>query len=225
MKIEIFTDFACPFCYIGKKRLAQAIEQVGIKDVEFVYKAYQLYPEESKNETTSFSETGLSAEHIEAIIMQAKEVGLDYELEKVQMGNTENAHRLAKWAKTKGRESEFIEETFHRYFTKGLNVNEMQQLLDIVEHVGLPVEEAKAVWNNPDAFQEQLAQDRYDIQQIPVTSVPFFVFENRFGIKGVEPLEVFTKTLDQTKNYLQQQAPSLVMQGDTGASCSIDGCE
>lgn len=225
MKIEIFSDFACPFCYIGKKRLAQAIKEVGLeKEVQLVYKAYQLDPEASKSESTPMIEKGASTDMYEAILTHAKEVGLNYRLDLVQTGNTENAHRLAKWAKTKDREGDFIEEVFHRYFSEGLDVNDHHALLEIVKHLGLTAEEAEEILNTPSAFQEQLAQDRYDIQQIPVTSVPFFVFEDRFGIKGVEPLEVFKKTLIQTKNYLQEQAP-FSMQGETGASCSVDGCK
>lgn len=222
MKIEIFTDFACPFCYIGKKRLQQAIAALGMEqEVEFEYKAYQLNPDASKEQAVPLF-ADVKSERVQAIMAHAQEVGLTYQLENVLIGNTENAHRLAKWAKTKGQESALIEETFHRYFTDGLNVNDNEALLAIVAYLGLPVDEAAAVLDTSAAYQQELARDRYDIQQIPVTSVPFFVFENRYGIKGVEPLEVFQRTLKQTASYLQQS--KLLMQGDAGASCVADGC-
>ena len=123
-----------------------------------------------------------------------------------------------------GKEAAFIEEMFHRYFTQGLNTNSHTELLDVVASVGLPVEEAASVLEDVMAFQEQLAQDRYDVQQIPVTSVPFFVFENRYGIKGAEPLKIFVETLQQTKAYVTKEQ-SLQIQGEQGANCSVDGCE
>lgn len=209
MKIEIFSDFACPFCYVGKRRLEQAIHELGMEEqVELEFKAYQLNPNADRVESKPLiNEKQLAtAEKLEAIEAHAAEVGLMYDMEKVLVGNTENAHRLAKWAKTFGRDAAFIEETMHRYFTKGLNVNSIEQLLAIVAHVELPVAEARAVLEDGNAYQEELAADRYDIQQIPVTSVPFFVFENRYGIKGAEPLRIFKETLLQTADYLQKRA-------------------
>lgn len=226
MKIEIFSDFACPFCYIGKRRLEQAINELEMHDqVELVYKAYQLNPEADRIHTKPLLLEGQlsSNEKIEAINAHAAEVGLSYKMDKVLIGNTENAHRLAKWASTYGREGMFIEETMHRYFTQGLNVNDVEALLEIVIHIGLPFEEAKTVLMNPDAFQEELAKDRYDIQQIPVTSVPFFVFENRYGIKGAEPLRIFKETLLQTADYIAKQN-KLNIVGYENAACDINGC-
>lgn len=224
MNIEVFTDFACPFCYIGKRKLTMAIEQLGLQeDVHITYKAYQLNPEADREKTIPLYETNFSKETADEITEHAKEVGLTYNFDRVQIGNTENAHRLAKWAKMQGKEAAFIEEMFHRYFTQGLNTNSHTELLDVVASVGLPVEEAASVLEDVMAFQEQLAQDRYDVQQIPVTSVPFFVFENRYGIKGAEPLRIFTETLQQTKAYVGKQ--QLQIQGDEGASCSVDGCK
>lgn len=224
MNIEVFTDFACPFCYIGKRKLTMAIEQLGLQeDVHITYKAYQLNPEADRNVAIPFYDTNFSEETVTEIEQHAKEVGLTYAFDRVKIGNTENAHRLAKWAKTKGKEEAFIEETFHRYFTEGLDVNAEAELIEIAAAIGLSAEEAQDVLRQPTAFKEQLTQDRYDVQQIPVTSVPFFVFENRYGIKGAEPLRIFTETLQQTQAYVGKQ--QLQIQGDEGASCSVDGCE
>lgn len=227
MRIEIFSDFACPFCYIGKRKLEQAIRELNMQEqVELVYKAYQLHPNADRVEAKPLlNETQLaSSEKQEAIQAHAEEVGLQYAMNKVLVGNTENAHRLAKWAATYGREAAFVEEVMHRYFTQGLNVNSQEQLLAIVLHVELPVEEAREVLEDGQAFQEELAADRYDIQQIPVTSVPFFVFENRYGIKGAEPLRIFKETLEQTANYIEKQR-NLNIIGNDQLSCDVNRCE
>ncbi|WP_431027254.1 DsbA family oxidoreductase [Lysinibacillus sp. LZ02] len=230
IKIEIFSDFACPFCYIGKKRLEQAIEELGFeKEVDIEYKTYLLDPEASKEETKPFYEAMMekyesSREDVElmasSIQQRANEVGLTYDFEKMQIGNTENAHRLAKWARQFNKEAAWIDAVMDRYFTKGLNVNDSEALLTIVEAIGLPKEEAKAVLES-EQYAEDIAKDRYEIQQLNVTSVPFFVFENKYGIIGAEPIEVFTKTLKQAKEVAAQK---LNIAGGTDV-CGPDGCK
>lgn len=230
MKIEIFSDFACPFCYIGKKRLEQAIEQLGFEQqVEIEYKTYLLNPDASKEQAKPFYEAMMekfdqSLEDIKlmatSIQNRASEVGLMYDFEKMQIGNTENAHRLAKWARTYKKEAVFIELVMEHYFTKGLNVNDNEALLAIVEQLDLPKEEAKAVLES-NQYADEFSKDNYDIQQLQVTSIPFFVFENKYGIIGAEPIEVFTKTLIQAKQLVDQK---LNIAGGTDV-CGPSGCQ
>ena len=230
MKIEIFSDFACPFCYIGKKRLEQAIKQLGFEQqVEIEYKTYLLNPDASKEQAKPFygammEKFDSSLEDIElmatSIQNRASEVGLTYDFEKMQIGNTENAHRLAKWARTYKKEAAFIEAVMDHYFTKGLNVNDNEALLAIVEQLDLPKEEAKAVLES-NQYADEISNDNYDIQQLQVTSVPFFVFENKYGIIGAEPIEVFTKTLLQAKQLVDQK---LNIAGGTDV-CGPGGCQ
>ena len=230
MKIEIFSDFACPFCYIGKKRLEQAIKQLGLEQqVEIEYKTYLLDPNASKQQATPFYEAMMekfdsSLEEIElmatSIQNRANEVGLTYDFKKMQIGHTENAHRLAKWARTYKKEAAFIEAVMDHYFTKGLNVNDNEALLAIVEQLDLPKEQAKDVLES-DQYADDILKDRYDIQQLQVTSVPFFVFENKYGIIGAEPIEVFTKTLTQAKELVDQK---LNIAGGTDV-CGPNDCQ
>lgn len=230
MKIEIFSDFACPFCYIGKKRLEQAIRQSGFEEeVEIEYKSYQLSPDASKTETKSFYDDMMAKyestrEEVEmmssSIQERANEVGLTYNFEQMKTGNTENGHRLSKWARKYNKEAAFVDAMMNEYFTNGLNVNDHTALVQVAKSVGLPEEEAKAVLES-DQFAEELAKDRYEIQQLQVQSVPFFVFENKYGIIGAEPLEVFTRTLKQAKEVADKK---LNIAGGTD-SCGPDGCK
>lgn len=208
MRIEIFSDFACPFCYIAKTRLQQAITQLQLEnEVSIEYKAYQLNPEASKTEVFPYKEILLERkgqsqkkldEVMEAIHVHANEVGVVFDFDQVLIANTEIAHRLSKLAAIYGKESEFVEKILHLYFTEGLNLNDVSALIQIGESFQLPRNEIiEAI--ETDRFTQALANDRYDAQQLQITSVPFFVFENRYGIKGLEPIEVFTKTLLQTK--------------------------
>lgn len=160
-------------------------------------------------------------ETIVAIEAHAKEVCLQFDFDKIVVGNTEKAHRLSKWAKTFGKEAQFVELMMDAYFTKGLNVNENKELLAIVEQLDLPVDKAREVLAS-NQFAEELALDRYDIQQIPVTSVPFFVFENRYGIRGAEQIDIFKQTLRQTADAVGQ---TIEIKGNGKDVCNVEGCE
>ncbi|ATP39764.1 dithiol-disulfide isomerase [Solibacillus sp. R5-41] len=229
MKIELFSDFACPFCYIAKTRLQQAIQQLNLEDeVEIEYKAYQLDPGASKSEARRFYDDlyeskGQSKEKVnqltDSIQAHADEVGLTFNFNAIQLANTENVHRLSKLAKVLGKESQFMDTMMETYFTKGINLNDTEQLLPICDQLNIPRNLAIEVLNSTQ-FSDELANDRYDTQQIQITSVPFFVFENQYGIKGVEPIEIFTKTLLQA----QQVANIRLKVIGNDLSCGPDGC-
>lgn len=196
MQIEIFSDFACPFCYIAKTRLQTAIEQLNMQDeVELIYKSYQLNPDASKIESPSIE---LKQELRDSIEQHAKEVGVTFSFDGITEGNTENAHHLLKWAQTYQKGQAFFDEVIRKYFEQGLRLNDEEALLEVVGQLQLSVEDARQALQT-NAFSEELARDRYDAQQLEVTRVPFFVFNNQYGIIGVEPIEVFTKTLQQAK--------------------------
>lgn len=222
MKIEIFSDFTCPFCYIGKRELERAIEAMGYTgQVEIEYKAYQIGPHTPKENAPSLFEAMAAKfdtsikevkEMTRSIAMRAAEVGLHYNFEYMKTANTEKAHRLAKWTKQFGQEADYTEALMDGYFTAGKDLNEDATLLEVIANLGLNVEKAKLVLTSNDCIEE-LEKDCYDAQQMGVQSVPFFVFENRYGIKGVEPNEVFVRTLHQAAEIAGIQ-PSLRVVGD-----------
>lgn len=233
MKIEIFSDFTCPFCYIGKRELERAIETAGYADqVEIDYKTYQIGPDTPKENAPSLYE-GMAAkfdasidevkEMTKGIAMRANEVGLHYNFEDMKTAHTEKAHRLAKWTKQFGKEAAYTEALMNGYFTAGKDLNDDAVLLEVIADLGLDVESAKSVLASND-FIEVLNQDRYDAQQIGVQSVPFFVFENRYGIKGAEPNEVFVRTLHQAAEIAGIK-PILKMVGQGEAICTDDECK
>ncbi|MFJ7733265.1 DsbA family protein [Lysinibacillus sp. NPDC097231] len=230
MKIEIFSDFTCPFCYIGKRELEHAIDLAGYSgQVEIEYKAYQIGPDTPIENAPTLYES--MAEKFDATIeevkemtkgiaMRATEVGLHYNFEEMKTAHTEKAHRLAKWTKQFGKEMAYTEALMSSYFTEGKDINDDDFLLKVIEDLGLNVEIAKGVIVSND-FNEALDKDRYDAQQLGVQSVPFFVFENRYGIKGAEPNEVFVRTLHQAAKIAGIQ-PVLKMVGNGEAAC-VDG--
>nr|ABO26533.1 DsbA-FrnE-like protein [Acholeplasma laidlawii] len=166
MKIEVWSDFSCPFCYIGKTIFEQALNNFKDKDkIEVIYKAYQLSPdapfETTEDSYTIFSRMkGVSLNQTKQMFMQtverAKQVGLVYDYDNMKMTNTFKAHRLAKWARTFGKESVLSTKLFDAYFTKGLNIHDDKVLLDIVNTLGLDVHEAKVVLESNQFHDEVL---------------------------------------------------------------------
>lgn len=222
MKIELFSDFSCPFCYIAKTKLFSAIQELNLNGkVEIEYKAYQLNPQASKTASLSYKEVMNERfngnevkmqEMIDAVHAHAKETGLAYNVDEIKIANTENAHRLAKLAAKHHVADAFTERLMNGYFSHGLDFNDIETLLAICEQLGITRSEAQQVIDEQ-LFSEELAKDRYDAMQLQITSVPFFVFENAYGIKGVEPYEIYVKTLMQAQEIANKRLS--VVENDT----------
>lgn len=206
MKIEIWSDIACPFCYIGKRRLEQALEQFEHKDkVTIEWKSYLLNPDlvpepgQSLYAYLSKSKGWSMAYTMQAnqqVLEMAREVGLNYQLDKVRIANTTDAHRIIQLAKQKGLDDTIEEAFFDAYFTKGADLGDHEVLVDIAVRAGISESEARQVLNEQ-LLGDKISQDIYESTQIGVRGVPFFVFDNKYGISGAQPLEVFTRTLNQ----------------------------
>lgn len=213
MKIEVFSDFSCPFCYIAKTKLFQAIEQLNLgEETEVVYRAFEINPAASKTETLSYvdsifkkknNDLRKTEEFMEALQMHAQDVGVVFDFDKIVLANTKNAHRLTKLAKLYEKELEFVDVVMEHYFSEGLNLNETKSLLSICEQIGIDRSMAQKIIKE-EQFTEELVLDRYEAQQLQIKIIPFFVFEDHYGIRGVEPMEVFTNTLLQTKEYIKK---------------------
>ena len=206
MKIEIWSDVACPFCYIGKRRLEEALNGFEHQsDVEIEWKSFQLNPELKTNKIQSIHEylaeaKGWTIEYAkqmgEQVTAMAEEVGLNYNMDATVVANTFNAHRLIQFAKTQNLGDAIEEALFRAYFMEGKNIDSKTELIEIAVSIGLNAAEAEKVLNEKQ-FSEQVEFDAYEAQQIGVRGVPFFVFNRKYGISGAQPLEVFTRTLDQ----------------------------
>jgi predicted DsbA family dithiol-disulfide isomerase len=207
MKIEIWSDVACPFCYIGKRRLEEALSQFEHKnEVEIEWKSYLLNPEQKSNTGQSLYEylseaKGWTMEYTmqvnQQVVEMAEEVGLHYNMDKAVVANTSEAHRLIQHAKSLGKGDAMEEALFKAYFVDGRNLANQEELSQIAADCGIDEASAKTALNNLD-YAEAVQRDIYEGVQIGVRGVPFFVFDNKYGISGAQPLEVFTRTLEQT---------------------------
>lgn len=207
MKIEIWSDVACPFCYIGKRRLEEALSQFEHKnEVEIEWKSYLLNPDQKSNTGQSLYEylseaKGWTMEYTlqvnQQVVEMAEEVGLHYNMDKAVVANTSEAHRLIQHAKSLGKGDAMEEALFRAYFVDGRNLADQRELTQIAADCGIDEVSAKAAINNME-YAEAVQRDIYEGVQIGVRGVPFFVFDNKYGISGAQPLEVFTRTLEQT---------------------------
>lgn len=233
MKIELWSDFACPFCYIGKKRFEQALEAFPHKDkVEVVLKAYQLDPNAPETMTDSPAETFAKGhrmsveqakERFDMFQTQAKTVGLTYNYDIIQMTNSFNAHRLAKWSNQFGKEYELTGRLMKAYFTDGLNIADVDTLVDLAGEVGLDKEAAKTVLSS-DKYADQVRGEMTEGQQIGVRGVPFFVLNRKYGVSGAQPVEYFEQVLDKLWEEEKPQFES-IDGADEGAVCNDETCD
>lgn len=206
MKVEIWSDVACPFCYIGKRRLEEALSSYAHADeVEIEWKSFQLNPELKTNGVQGIHEylaeakgwtVAYARQMGEQVMAMAEEVGLHYNMDATVVANTQNAHRLIQYAKTQKLGDAIEEALFKAYFMEGKNIDLTSDLLELAVGIGLDQTETLEVLNSSQ-FEEQVELEAYEAQQIGVRGVPFFVFDRKFGISGAQPLEVFTRTLDQ----------------------------
>lgn len=224
MKIQYWSDYACPYCYIGETRLENAIAELGIgDDVELEMHAFELdssAPAEVAGDTLnrfarkyrlSLDE---AAERIEGISELGRDLGIDFRYATTLYSNTFDAHRLTKWAHTKGNTA--IEKLlFDAYFTKNEVLADHEVLLNIAEEAGLNRAEAAEVLES-DAFAEEVRADEAESRALGVTGVPFFVIDGKVAIPGAMSQDAFKKALEQT---LESEAVT-----GRGASCTSDAC-
>jgi len=206
MQIEVWSDVMCPFCYIGKRRLEMALEQFSTKEeITITWKSFLLNPELktdlSKSTLDYLAENkGMPVDQVKQMFVQvtnmAKEVGLDYELEKTRVASSFNAHRFLHFALKEGKQLAAKELVFKAHFLEHKNIDDNATLMEIAQAVGLDLARTEEVITSNE-FQEAVKYDIYDAQQLGVKGVPFFVFNNKYGISGAQPIEVFLETLEK----------------------------
>lgn len=234
MKIEIWSDYVCPFCYIGEQQLQQAIKDTNLGEhVEIELKGYMLDPNTPKDSTTSVYDSlaqkyqmspEQSKKMTEGVIARAKEVGLNYDFSNLKEENTLNAHRLAKWAEKQGKGYPLSEAIWNGHFEHGERIGQDEVLLDLAEGVGLSREEAAKVLAS-DEFTNEVQEDINQARQIGVQGVPFFVINNKYAISGAQSGEVFE---DALKKVAEEEGikPGLQMMGNGDSGVCKDGkCE
>jgi len=204
IKVEIWSDVMCPFCYIGKRKFETALAQFKDKDkVEIVWKSFQLNADlktdPSKNTIQHLAESkGWTMEYtistVQYVMEMAEGVGLHYDFNKAVVANSFDAHRLIQFAKSKNKGDAAEERLFKAYFTEGKNTADHTVLLQLGKEIGLEETELKQVLDS-DAFAKEVKNDIQEAEKIGVSGVPFFVFNRKYAVSGAQDPEVFLKSL------------------------------
>ncbi len=206
MKVEIWSDVVCPWCYIGKRRFEAALAQFEHRDqVEVIWRSYQLDPNaprhgEQKTTEMLAQKYGVSVE--QAAKMQARvsaiaaQEGLEYHLDQTRHENTFDAHRLLHLAAEEGRQGEAEERFFRAHFTEGKALGDYETLVQLAAEVGIAEDEARAVLAS-DAYADAVRADIRRAWMFGIGGVPFFAIDERYGISGAQPSELLKDVLEQ----------------------------
>jgi protein disulfide-isomerase len=206
MKIEIWSDIMCPFCYIGKRQLESALTEFPNNEFEIEWKSFQLdptiTPQSGKDVFTFLAERkGISVEESKemhkGVTERAKSVGLDYNFDKAIISNSLEAHRIIQFAKTKNLGDEMEEIFFKAYFTEGRDLNDGPTLIELAVKSGLDQIQVLEVLKDENLFLENVKNDISEAQQIGVQGVPFFVFDRKYAVSGAQPVEAFVNTIKE----------------------------
>ncbi|MFD8422527.1 DsbA family oxidoreductase [Streptomyces sp. NPDC059466] len=206
MRVEIWTDIACPWCYVGRARFDQGLAAFAHRDeVEVVHRSYELNPR-AENGAVPIVEAvaaqyGRTREQQLAREEQAAEmarsVGLGYRIGGRVFGNTFDVHRLLHLAKSHGVQAELADLAFRVNFVEERSVYDTETLVDLAVAVGLSETETREVLGDPDAYAEDVRSDERLAAELGANGVPFFVLDRRYGVSGVQSPEMFTQALEQ----------------------------
>ncbi|PQZ47979.1 protein-disulfide isomerase [Bacillus sp. MYb209] len=204
MKVEVWSDIACPFCYIGKRRIEAGLEHFVHKDqVQIVYKSFQL--NESAKKDTEYdalsARSGMSREAAkeihERLAKQAEAEGLDLRFDTLQLTNTLDAHRLLHFAAQHGKNNEVAELLFKVYFTECKHVGRHETLITIATEAGLDPKATEEMLAS-DQFTDEVRADHLEGIRLGVSGVPFYVIDRKYAVSGAQPANVFLEALEKT---------------------------
>lgn len=232
MKVEIWSDVVCPFCYIGKRKFEAALAQFEHKSqVQVEWKSFQLNPNMKTDPSRKLvqmlaEEKGIDPVQANAMMQQAavmaRQSGLTYHFEQAIPANTQRAHELLHFAKAQGKQDEAEEVLFRAHFTEGKNVDDLPTLAALASEIGL----------DPTAMQTALSQKLYapavqgditEAAQLGVRGVPFFVFNRKYAISGAQDVSLFLETLQKSFAEWKATQPQAALQVTEGHACTPDG--
>lgn len=236
MKVEVWSDIMCPFCYIGKRNYEAALKQFEhASDVTLEWKSFQLDPTIPQGASYPSEEAylaerkGMSASQVKGMLASvtqtAAQAGVEMNFDRVIVANTLDSHRLLHFAKTQGLGNDLKDRLFQAHFTDGLDIGKKEVLADLAGDVGLDRSEAMRVLEGDD-YAYDVAQDVQEAANIGVQGVPFFVFNRKYAISGAQPVDAFLQTLEKAYGEWKASQPQNSFIMSEGPSCSPDtGCE
>jgi predicted DsbA family dithiol-disulfide isomerase len=231
LPIDIWSDIACPWCYVGKRRLEKALGDFAHKDsVVIHWRAFELNPsapraiEEGRHVERLAKKYGMSVAQAEKRTAQLCEVakadGLDFDFEHIRPGNTFDAHRVVHLGGERGVQDAVKERLLRGYLVEGEAIGEREVLVRLAAEAGLDAEDVRATLAS-DTYAREVRADEQQAAQLGINGVPFFVLGGRYAVSGAQPAELLLRALTQAYTELVQPLTTI----GEGDACGPDGCE
>ncbi|WP_019201025.1 DsbA family oxidoreductase [Tsukamurella sp. 1534] len=232
MRVDVWTDINCPFCYIGKARFEEALAAFpGRAGVQVIHRSFELDPSAGGSEPVvpriaakyGISEAQAAANE-RGLGAQAQELGLPYQTEGRDSGNSFDMHRLLHWALEQGRQEQLLDALYAANFASPEPAfGDRDRLVAVAESAGFDGAAARRVLEDEQAYAENVRADEQIAQRIGISGVPFFVFDSTYAVSGAQPAEVFTEAME--KAWADAGGTLTVVGGDDADACGPDGCE
>ena len=207
LKVDVWSDVQCPWCYIGKRKFERGVELFG-EPVEVEFHSYQLAPDSPVDFDGSHldylaSKFGMPEAQVEEMLTNvsgiAADVGLNYDFDSVQQTNTTRAHELLHLAKQHGLQDALNERLMRAYFIEGRHIGHVDELVTLAGEAGLDPVEAQAALDDG-RYAAAVDADIAQAQAYGITGVPFFVIDGRLGVPGAQSPDVFASALEQARD-------------------------
>jgi predicted DsbA family dithiol-disulfide isomerase len=232
MKVEIWSDVVCPWCYVGKRNFEEALAGFGHRDqVEVVWRSFELDPSAPRTRQGEYSarlarKYGVGPAEAQAMVDRmtatAAEVGLAFRFDIARPGNTFDAHRLIHLARERGIQDGVKERLLAATFTEGEAIGEVEALVRLAAEAGLEPGEVRELIDG-DRYAAEVRADEEAAMDLGVTGVPFFLVGGRFGVPGAQPPAVLLRVLDRAWSDLHP-ATTVMIDGDSAPGCAGDAC-
>jgi predicted DsbA family dithiol-disulfide isomerase len=231
LTVDIWSDIACPWCFVGKRRLEGALEGFSHRDeVDVVWHAFELDPAAPPERDRSQSYAARLAEKygrslaegqrmLDGMTETARGDGLDFHFERVRAGNTFDAHRLIHLGHERGVQDAVKERFLTAYMTEGEPIGDRETLVRLATEAGLDATEARTVLEEG-TYTAEVRADERQARELGINGVPFFVLGGRYAVSGAQPSAVLLRALQQA--WDEAQAKPVVFA--EGAACGPDGC-
>lgn len=224
MRIDVWSDVICPWCWLGKARLEAAVKTFAHRDeVEILFHSFELDPRTPNDldipvDVMLKKKYGLGAAQLEAMHERMRgmgaEAGLDFRFDNVRTSNTFEAHQLIHLAHAQGKQKEMAERLFRAQFSEGVRVGERKELIRLATEIGLDAPEVESALET-ERFGPAVRRDEEQARELGISGVPFYVIDGAVGVSGAQSVEVFRRMLD---DMWAKRATSV----REGAACDTD---
>ena len=232
MKVEIWSDVVCPWCYIGKRRFEAALARFEHRDqVEVVWRAFELDQSAPATREGDYAER-LAAKYrvpvaearamIDRMVSAGAADGLEMRFDRARPGNTFAAHRLLHLALDRGVQDQLKERLLAATFTEGAAIGDVEALAGLAAEVGLDADETRSVLDG-DAYAAAVRTDERRAAALGISAVPFFVIDEAYGVSGAQPPDVLLAVLEQV--WAETHPLSMVATGGDAPGCTGDSCD